>query len=743
MPQQDTFLAHRCEDGREQPILEHLRGAAGRARDFAAGFNGGQFAHDVALCHDIGKYSALFQRRIRGASVTADHSTPGGQALWERADSPTVLKMAAAYCVMGHHSGLPDGGSGQDMPDDPTLHGRLQRKTEDCSRFKDELELPRFEPPGLVLSDGFGAAFFIRMIFSALVDADFLDTEAFMQGGRPRGKAADMAALRDELLTGIEKFLNPAEPVSELNARRTALLKNCLAKAGREPGLFTLTAPTGSGKTIAGLAFALAHAAKYHKQRVIYVVPYNTIIEQNAAVFEDLLGAENVLQHHSQILYDDEGDEMLRKRLATENWDYPLVVTSSVQFFESLFGSRTSVCRKLHNIAGSVLIFDEAQMLPVPYLIPCVRAIRELVQNYGCTAVLATATQSSLERYFENMTPEEIADNPMELYAFMRRSTIAVLREPLTDEDLAGLLGGHEQVLCVVNTRKGARELFERLKKAQPDGAFHLSTLMYPAHRAGVLRKIRRRLKDGRPCRVVSTSLVEAGVDLDFPAVYREEAGLDSIVQAAGRCNREGKRLAADALTYVFSSADHKPPQNIRQNVDAARSALGTFADAASPEAVRAYFEQLFFAKGRDALDSKQVVSAFNDGLKSFSFPFKTAASKFRLIEQDTQTVFVLGAPSADDYRARGGAELTQEEISAEKTELEARLRRGERSRELFRKLGPYSLSPYRRDFQNLLDAGAIETLDRDDQIFLLPAMHYDSECGAALSPEGGQGIFL
>ncbi|MCL2035187.1 MAG: DEAD/DEAH box helicase [Oscillospiraceae bacterium] len=319
--------------------------------------------------------------------------------------------MIAAYCIMGHHSGLPNGGSTLDIADEPTLHGRRKRIVEDCSSYIHELELPVLSPPDKTIRDGFGAAFFIRMLFSTLVDADFLDTEAFFQGAIRNYSQANINTLYIKLMEQINVFINPSLPLSELNFHRTALLKDCLSAAQETDGLFTLTAPTGSGKTIASLAFALSHAAKWNKCRIIYIVPYNTIIEQNAAVFEKLLGADNVLQHHSNIQYDDTSEESSHKRLAVENWDYPIIVTSSVQFFQSLFGSKTSVCRKIHNIANSVLVFDEAQMIPVPYLIPCVRAIRELVDEYNCTAVLATATQSALNQYFNPLKAREIADN--------------------------------------------------------------------------------------------------------------------------------------------------------------------------------------------------------------------------------------------------------------------------------------------------------------------------------------------
>jgi len=716
----DVFIARRREkDAATQTVLEHLRETAKRARIFADEFGCGQIAYDIALTHDIGKYSEKFQQRIRGANLTADHSTPGGQLVWK--ENNNLLGMMAAYCIMGHHGGLPDGGSTQDAPDDSTIHGRLKRPAEDCSSHISELTLPRLNSPDVPIHDGFNAAFLTRMLFSSLVDADSLDAELFEKGARPRG-TADLVKLQARLCSHIKGFLTPSESVSELNARRTALLKNCVSAAENDSGLFTLTAPTGSGKTIASIAFALNHAVKHGKSRVIYIIPYNTIIEQNSKVFEDILGAENILQHHSNIRYDDTTEDDLRKCLATENWDYPVVVTSGVQFFQSLFGNHRSSCRKLHNIANSVLIFDEAQMIPVPYLIPCVRAIRELVDNYNCTAVLATATQSALERYFKPLTLTEIAENSQELYKFLRRANIQSLPEPLSDKYIIERLSSHEQVLCIVNTRKMAQALFGQMQSSQADGNFHLSTLMYPKHRTRVLDEIRARLRNGQHCRVVSTSLVEAGVDLDFPVIYREEAGLDSVVQAAGRCNREGGRLAAESPVYVFSSAEHKTPRSIEANVAAARQAMRNHSDFASLEAIKLYFEQLFYNKGDDALDIKQVVPKLNSALKSFSFPFREIAREFNLIEEDAGAAYIL----------------------YEVPELEKRLRSGERSRELFRELGPYTVSLYRSILRELLDIGAVERLDEtDDGVLILQNTYYNKHCGVTLSPEGGHVLIL
>jgi CRISPR-associated endonuclease/helicase Cas3 len=518
---------------------------------------------------------------------------------------PSMLGVLAAYCVAGHHGGLPNGGNRKQARSDlgdTSLFGRLTRGVEDYQHYKNETVVPLLERPAVSKNwkDGFDAAFFVRMVFSALVDADRLNTEDFYHhGNAPRGGFEDVNALFSKLYDTAEKFLKAEKTDNSneiLRQVRNTLLKDCLSRAESPKGLFKLTAPTGSGKTISSLAFALKHASTHGMKRVIYIVPYNTIIEQNAAVFEDILGARNVLRHNSDVQYDDDDEniETMNKKFSAENWDFPVIVTSSVQFFESLFSNKPSACRKLHNIAGSVLVFDEAQMIPVPYLFPCVRAVETLVTQYGCSAVLATATQSAIDPYFKRIAPVEISSNPTESYKSLKRTEISIIDEPLDDENLTVRLLQSKSVLCVVNTRVHAQELFQKLRASAPEGSFHLSTTMYPAHRKRVLAEIRNRLKNKQPCRVVSTSLVEAGVDLDFETVYREQAGLDSIIQAAGRCNREGRRAAGNSIVYVFTSAEHKPPRMILPNIGAYSQIAGKFADLAGLDAIKAYFTQLF-----------------------------------------------------------------------------------------------------------------------------------------------------
>ena len=352
-------------------------------------------------------------------------------------------------------------------------------------------------------------------------------------------------------------------------------------------GLFTLTVPTGGGKTLASLSFALEHAVRHGLRRVVYVIPFTSIIEQTAEVFRQALNtSDDVLEHHASFDWeraaearrdDGEGPDGLAKlRRAAENWDVPIVVTTAVQFFESLFAARTSRCRKLHNLAGSVIVLDEAQTLPIPLLRPCMAALQELTANYNASVVLCTATQPALRQQdgFKNGFPiddtRELAPEPKDLYARLKRVKVEHLTEPVTDETIAARFAEQPQMLCIVNSRAHARALFEAIRELP--GAAHLTTLMCPRHRRIELAKLRERLKTKEPVRLVSTSLIEAGVDIDFPEVWRAAAGLDSIAQAAGRCNREGR--AALGRTVVFEPAEAKPPKELKAFWQAARPVL-------------------------------------------------------------------------------------------------------------------------------------------------------------------------
>lgn len=718
------YYAHTL-DGKEQEhwqlLEDHLRAVAEKAGGFAAGFGAEEWAHAAGMLHDAGKATEKFQeylaRSHRGEPVkrgSIDHSSFGAQ--WAAGKNPMVGKLLA-YALAGHHGGLPDGISSQGS----SLKDRLEKKVglpEDVLSSK--VTLPENLPFSLSTEHpGFSLAFFTRMLFSCLVDADYLDTERFMDPDRAsfRDGYPNVKELRAKLQRRIKAFAE-REHESPINTLRMGVLKDCLAKAAHSPGLFSLTVPTGGGKTVSSLAFALEHAVTHSLERVIYVIPYTSIIEQNAKVFRDILGEEAVLEHHSNYEPNKKNEDDLeqsddpavrRAKLATENWDMPVVVTTNVQFFESLFAAKPSRCRKLHNIARSVVILDEAQMLPPNLLLPCLAALRELTEHYSTSVVLCTATQPALNKRdgFPQGLPEaeEVVGDRGALYAGLRRTEVSNLGT-LSDEDLAERLKGHEQVLCIVNTRSHARGLYEMLQGEE--GVFHLSANMYPVHRSRKLEEIKERLGEGLPCRVVSTQLIEAGVDIDLPVVYRAAAGVDSIAQAAGRCNREGK-LVGLGQVYVFMPERGLPKKGLFTTTAArGEEVMRNHDDIFSPEAVHHYFRLLFWQLGA-GLDEKQILAKLEEGAAEGNFPFREAASLFKLIENEQVPILI---PIEDEAK-----------------ELAEQLSTSETPAKLLRQAGRYCVSVYRPEFAKLMAAGVIEVAG-DVQPVLLNTDVYDEERG-------------
>lgn len=641
------FYAHstpRPDKADWQPLAEHLYAVATLAEHRASTFSAGDLARLAGLLHDLGKYTDEFQRRISGDAIRVDHATRGAMLAVEYYGS---LGLLLAYAIAGHHAGLANGREGIERT---TLKDRLagQGLPPLLDQWQTEIKLPPREmlrPPALkprLERNFFQMAFLGRMIFSCLVDADYLDTEAFYNqvAGRstPHNQAfPSLADLRRELNHYLSRFTADS-PVNQL---RGEILAGVRERANLQPGLFSLTVPTGGGKTLASLAFALDHALAHGLRRVIYVIPFTSIVEQNAAVFRRALGKlgeQAVLEHHSAFVDNPSKNLEARKKLnlAMENWDAPIIVTTAVQFFESLFADRPARCRKLHNIAGSVVILDEAQTLPLPLLRPTVAAIDELALNYNTSVVLCTATQPAL-----NDGPKfpgglrnvrELAPNPTHLFERLRRVSIRAIG-PTSDEALTRELRTRDQILCIVNNRRHARALYEAIGDCP--GACHLTTLMYARHRSQVLDEVRERLRTGQPCRLVATSLIEAGVDVDFPTVLRAEAGLDSIAQAAGRCNREGHRPLAESEVLVFAPENEawSPPTELKQFAQAAREVMRQYPDdCLSLAAIEHYFQLLYWQKGSEALDAHNLLGLVEKG-RLDGLPFETLAKKFRMID--------------------------------------------------------------------------------------------------------------
>ena len=702
-------------------LEEHLRGVATLAESFAAVFAAGDWAKLAGLWHDLGKYRPAFQRYIRGASgydahiETApgrvDHSTAGALYAMERMKG---LGRILAYLTAGHHAGLPDWQSAE------TPASSLAHRLRQPDLLAEALAQ---SPPADILNAPLPTsnpgqrdhALWIRLLFSCLVDADFLDTEQFMTPEKTewRGQYSALAELEPRFDAHMAALAGRADD-TPVNRMRAAVLERCWDAAEQAPGLFSLTVPTGGGKTLASLAFALRHARRHGKRRILYVIPYTSIIEQTADVFRKVFGDDAVLEHHSNL---DSEQETPRSRLAGENWDASLMVTTNVQFFESLFAARPSRTRKLHNMLDSVVILDEAQLLPPDFLTPILGAIRELSRHYGVSFVLCTATQPALtsQRGFDwrfdglDDVREIVGDAAAvrELHEQLRRVEVALpadLHAPTSWEALAAELETHSRALCIVDRRDDARTLHGLL----PTGAVHLSGLMCGQHRAEVIAAIKERLTGGGPLRVVSTQLVEAGVDLDFPVVYRALAGLDSVAQAAGRCNREG-RLSGLGRVVVFVPPTEPPAGHLRQARDAGRQLLlRRPPDPLAPELFTEYFQSLYWRKGAAGLDRQGIMTLLKNNQR-LEFSFRTAAERFQLIPETQAPVIV----------RYGDSERLLLRLARPGDDLD---------RKTLRQLQRYVVNIPRRIHQRLLADGAIE--ERRPGVYVQVAPLYDPDIG-------------
>lgn len=712
------YLAH-IDGDREQSVKEHLQGTAELAEKFAAKFRKADWGYCCGMLHDIGKYSAEFQKKIKeNLDIRVDHSTAGAKVC-ENLDGCYWL---LTYCIAGHHAGLPDLGR-EGLPS--SLLGRLKKRLCDYSAYEKEIEIPQITTPPIAMNPeqdpNFALSVFIRMLYSCLVDADFLDTEQFMNNGTvQRDSGESMDVLLEKLQNYTAKWLINRNDTT-IDGRRSEILRNCLEMGKSSKGLFQLTVPTGGGKTVASLAFALQHAVENHMDRVIYVIPYTSIIEQNAQVFREILSSENVLENHSNVDYES-SEEFKPMQLAAENWDKPVVVTTNVQFFESLYANKSSKCRKLHNIVNSVIIFDEAQMLPPNYLKPCMAMIEELLQQYGTSIVLCTATQPALQQFLpEKYVARELCPRREEQFRFFERVTYQNI-DTVTEEEMAEKLQQEWHALCIVNTRKRAQRLYEQL---QGEGVYHLSTTMYPAHRKRVLAEIRERLDDkkGKKCIVISTSLVEAGVDLDFTSVYRELAGVDSIIQAAGRCNRNGERGKEESIVRIFQWEDKEQMSEQRHQIDTTQKLLARGKDITALESITEYFWELYRIKG-ESLDVKKILEKFDGG----DYQFATVAKDFKLIEENSVTVYIDQEPEAKALLQ----EIRQQGLT------KSRMRKAGQYCVSIRKKGEYEKR--KMLFEEMRDAGMVEAVDPGAQDFyvLTQEEQYREETGLKLEVELG-----
>jgi CRISPR-associated endonuclease/helicase Cas3 len=656
----DRFFAHSGKDSAHfcdwQSLREHLAGVAQRARINAHGACPQDAAladatYAAGLLHDLGKYRPEFQLHIRGLSPPREktyHKQAGAAKAIDAKNWPV------AFSIAGHHGGIPDlvdlkiaamGEHGKDV-----ASVVWDRAVEDCS------ELPRLDLAMPRPKDQLHLDLLTRLVFSCLVDADWADTSAHERrcNGRPEEPSPpplDPTSRLSKVLTHIERRAGPCKE-EQIKRVRADVLNACLEQAEHAPGLYSLTVPTGGGKTLAGLSFALKHAAKHDLRRIVYVAPYMSILEQNIGVFRDSMevgpNALDVFEHYS--LAEPPGDEGMNETAReaaarrAENWDAPIIVTTNVQFFESLFSNKPGRCRKLHNIARSVVILDECQTLPPGLVAPTCGMLKQLATDLGCTILLCTATQPAFQheslKTDERLDAREIIPKGLDLFGRLQRVRLSWPKaddHPLTWTEVAERMCSAPSALCVVNTKKAARAVFDELKNRKAPGLFHLSTAMCPAHRREKLTLIRQRLAKSEPCFVVSTQLIESGVDVDFPFLMRELAPLESIIQAAGRCNREGRIQGEGGRVVVFRSKEGKMPPDRwyiagRDTLETHFLAQGMSPQIDDPAVIQDYFSRLYHT---GALDKERVRPMRE------KFQFKQVAEAYRLIDNVGQPVVV------------------------------------------------------------------------------------------------------
>lgn len=728
------FIAHvrKKEDGTWAPphrLSDHIEETARLAEAFAAEFNSGAWGKAAGLAHDAGKGRLLWQRYLKlksGYDEEAHLEVKNGKVPHAIHGAELVEQLYGkgigrilAYCIAGHHAGLPDWSSAEGAGRASLQFQKTQVKdVEDTEAgIIDNIRLAKPSLPPWRFAKGTDLALWIRMLYSSLVDADFLDTECYMDSDKKLNRGGYCSI--SELLDRFKRFSKQMDMESEatkVNVIRRNIRTKCVQAAKEEQGVFSLSVPTGGGKTLSSLAFALEHAKLHQLKRIIYVIPYTSIIEQNADVIRSAVGEDQVVEHHSNL---DEDDATPKSRLASENWDAPVIVTTSVQFFESLFAAKSSRCRKLHNIVGSVIILDEAQLVPVEFLAPILETMQLLAEHYRVSFVISTATQPAfkerivdgqlfkgLKKIKEIMGDEEDVNL---LYQSLVRYQVQFpndLHVISNWDEIADELKQYKQVLCIVSDRRSCRELHQLM----PAGTHHLSALMCGQHRSEKINEIKQKLKNYETVRVISTQLVEAGVDLDFPVVYRALAGLDSIAQAAGRCNREG-RLPAPGKVIVFNPPRKALEGILRKAADTTRSmVIMNEQDPLSYKMFDKYFAELYWKA--NSLDKERIIELLDpkhNDLEECSIYFRTAARKFRIIDDSLQkTIFVRygeGEKLIDLLKAMGP------------------------DRWLMRKLQRYTVNVYNYDFNELRLRGAIEEVH--PQIFALSSkLDYSEDTG-------------
>lgn len=710
------YIGHTSDDGRKQLLLDHLNGTSKLCRENANEF-WADIAEFVGQIHDIGKYTSGFQKRINGAeNIRVEHAICGAKEV-TKAPPKSYVPMIE-YCVAGHHSGLPDGGTKVDGEEDSTLHGRMKRKTGDYSAYENEVKL---EYPKDNLRELFDVSnqreiierysFFTRYLFSCLTDADFIDTERFVTPNTDRGIDGDFQKAYEKVCEKLNSF----KIETKLQESRSIIQEQVYKSVESNANVYTLNMPTGSGKTLCSIRAALKTAIENKKKRIIYVIPYVSIIEQTAKVFEDIFGdVLPVLQHHSNYDFDDDKNEdeneitSEKLKRSCENWDAKLIVTTNIQFFESLYHYKGRRLRKLHNLADSVIIFDEIHMLPIDYIQPCLRAIGYVTKYLNSTAILMSATMPNYDKFMERYMSGVKIENAVKdtslfnvfdkcRYEYIGKCELASLAEKAQEYDNA---------LIIVNKRKTARELYDICS----GNKYHLSTYMTPLHRSEIIAKIKEDIKNGINTTVISTSLIEAGVDLDFKAVFREIAGIDNVLQSGGRCNREGKMDMGDVFVFETDGGNYQTKKKsdiiIRANIT--RNLFEEFENISTDKCIKEYYGRLLNYKEKK-IEENTITAIMGNDLRIDGIPFRTYAESFNFIDNQ-----VIGIVIPCDENRGLIKELKDGKLSVK------------------RNLQRYSASVNKDEFKELFQIGIIETLDCGVCI-LANTDYYKSDVGLTL----------
>ncbi len=729
------YLAHQTEDKtRKQLLKHHLKNTAELCCDFSVeSFK--DIAYICGLCHDIGKYSEDFQKRINGANIRVQHSIGGANALLEEMGKENVAIWIAAFCIAGHHTGISDGGTDIDSNEDITLLGRLKNKTnysvykkelsfKDMMSNKEFMELAKLSCKTLEDIIEF-YAFVTRYIYSCLVDADFIDTERFFKGNIREGLKNNFEKCYNLLIEYMSNFSQD----TPIRIARNKLLNEAVKNIKNNAEIYLMNMPTGSGKTLCSIRVALERIkllknTNKQKKRIIYVIPYTTIVEQTTDIFENIFKDENILQHHSNYYYElkskpndteNYADEMAKRlKLSSENWDAEFIITTDVQFFESLYNYKSSPMRKIHNMADSIIIFDEIHTMPKNYLEPCIRGIGYITKYLNSEAVFMTATMPDFKKIFKEYIPFcNIIELLDDRYNDVFKKCNYKYRGELSDEALIMETENYKSTLIVVNKRQKARDLYAKFKEAYPDTSiYHLSTYMTGYDRSNIINEIRQKLVSDEKVVIISTSLIEAGVDIDCQMAYREISGLDSILQTGGRCNREG--LREDSIVSVFCFNDEKMNNEIKIKANITKSLFDKYEDISSPDCIAEYYSRYY-----DEVNElqKQSIAALGNIKHPKYIPFRTYAESFKFINSNTVSVIV----ESDKYSADKINELKYGSKAAA------------------RALRKYSATVYVYEFEKLLEAGVVDDYGTGAYVLTNPD-YYDKNIGLIFE---GQDYFI